>query len=79
MDGAEFFQENDFPLVVVMQVPKGTKEVKVAAVMQASRSFSFFSADSQDAVSELGRRFRGFFEAGVPIQDRQLWDITARL
>ena len=79
LDGAEFFQESDFPLVVVLQVPKETKEVKVAAVMQASRYFSFLSADLQDAVRELGRRFRGFFEAGIPIQDKQLWDITPRL
>jgi hypothetical protein len=79
VDGAEFFQENDFPLVVVLQVPKGTKEVKVAAVMQASRTFSFFTADLQDAVGELGRKIRSFFEAGAPIQDQQLWDITAHL
>ena len=76
LDGAEFFQESDFPLVVVLQVPKETKEVKVAAVMQASRYFAFLSADLQDAVSELGRRFRTFFEAGIPIQDQKLWDIT---
>jgi hypothetical protein len=79
VDGTEFFQENDFPLVVVLQVPKATKEVKVAAVMQASRSFSFLSADLQDAIGELGRRIRTFFEAGTPIQDRQLWDITPHL
>ena len=78
-DGAEFFQEKDFPLVVVLQVPRETKEVKVAAVMQAYRHFSFLSADLQDAVRELGKRFRSFFEAGLPIQDKQLWDITPRL
>ena len=79
LDGAEFFQESDFPLVVVLQVPKDTKEVKVAAVMQASRYFSFLSADLQDAVKELGERFRNFFKAGIPIQDQQMWDITSRL
>ncbi len=79
LDGAEFFQESDFPLVVVLQVPKDTKEVKVAAVMQASRYFSFLSADLQDAVKELGERFRNFFKAGIPIQDQHMWDITSRL
>lgn len=79
LDGAEFFQENDFPLVIVMQVPKQTKEVKIAGVMQAYRHFSFLSADLQVAVEELGRRFRNFFQAGLPIQDKQLWDITSRL
>jgi hypothetical protein len=79
VDGAEFFQEDDFPLVVVLQVPKGTKEVKVAAAMQASRSFSFLSANLQDAVKELALRIRSFFEAGTPIKDQQLWDISARL
>lgn len=79
VDGAEFFQENDFPFVVVLQVPKATKELKVAGVMQAYRYFSFLSADLQDAVSELGRRLRTFFEAGLPKQDKQVWDITARM
>jgi hypothetical protein len=79
LDGAEFFQESDFPLVVVLQVPKETKAVKVAAVMQVSRYFSLLSADLQDAVAELGRRFRTFFEAGIPIQDQKLWDLTPRL
>jgi len=79
LNGAEFFQESDFPLVVVLQVPKETKEVKVAAVMQASRYFSFLTADWQDAVRELRDRLRNFFEAGTPIQDKQMWDITSRL
>jgi hypothetical protein len=79
LNGAEFFQENNFPLVVVLQVPKETKELKVAAVMLASRQFSFLTADFQDTVKELGRRFRNFFEAGAPIEDKQVWDITSRL
>lgn len=77
VEGAEFFQESDFPLVVVLQVPKTAKELKVAAVLQASRYFSFLSADLQDAVAELGRRFRSFFEAGLPLKDEQLWDVTS--
>jgi len=76
VEGAEFFQETDFPLVVVLQVPKTAKELKVAGVLQAYRYFSFLSADLQDAVAELGRRFRSFFEAGLPKQDKQMWDIT---
>ena len=79
LDGSEFFQEDDFPLVVVLQVPKETTEVRIAAVMQAYRHFSFLSADLQDAVSELGRRIRNFFEAGTPLRDQQLWDISSRL
>jgi hypothetical protein len=79
LDGAEFFQEDDFPLVVLMQVPKKTAEVRIAAVMQAYRHFSFLSADLQDAVSELGKRIRNFFEAGTPLRDQQIWDISSRL
>jgi hypothetical protein len=79
LDGAELFQDSDFPLVVVLQVPKEAKEVKVAAAMHASRHFSFLTADWQDAVKELGRRFRNFFEAGAPIQHTKEWDITSRL
>ncbi len=79
LDGAEFFQEDDFPLVVVLSVPKETKQVTIAAAMQASRHFNTLSADLLEVFKELGRRFRRFAEAGMPIEDTKSWDITGDL
>lgn len=79
LDGPEFFQENDPPIVVIAQVPIETKEVKIAAAMQAYRHFNYLSAPLQDAIKELPKALRGFFKGGLPLRDEASWDITPRL
>lgn len=79
LDGAEFFQENNPAIVVITQIPKETKEVKVAAAMQAYRYFNYASAGLQQAVEELVKSLKRFFKDGLPIRDEKTWDITPRL
>jgi hypothetical protein len=79
LDGKEFFQDNCPALVVVVQTPKETKEVKIRAAMQAYRNFSVGAAGLLQAVKELGKVLRGYFQGGVPLRDEKEWDITPRL
>lgn len=79
LDGAEFFQEDDPPLVVIAQVPKETKEVKIAAAMQAYRYFNLGASSFQDAIRELPAAIRNFFKGGAPLRDEASWDITPKL
>ncbi|HLI09687.1 MAG TPA: hypothetical protein VKV40_24205 [Ktedonobacteraceae bacterium] len=79
LDGAEFFQEDDPPLIVILQVPKETQAVTVAAAMQAYRYFSFASAGLQQAVKQLPAAMRNFFNGGMPVYREASWDITPRL
>ena len=79
LDGAEFFQDDDPPLIVILQVPKQTKEVKIAAALKAFRYFNRANASFQQKVRELPQRFQAFFTQGMPVDKKQMWDITPRL
>ena len=64
LDGSEFFQENDPEMIVVLQVPREVKQVKIAAAMQAYHSFRALSATLGEVVAYLKRRLKNFVEAG---------------
>ncbi|HEX8282824.1 MAG TPA: hypothetical protein VF588_05695 [Pyrinomonadaceae bacterium] len=79
LDSQEFFQGDDVPLVVVAQVPKETKSIRVAAAMQAYRHFNWLSASLQSVAGELPRALRDFFKGGAPLRDQANWDVTPML
>jgi hypothetical protein len=79
LDGAQFFQNNDVPLIVIVQVPRETQKVQITAAMQAYRFFNLASADLQQAIQDLPKALRDFFSGGIPLRDEKLWDITPRL
>lgn len=79
LEGSEFFQENDPDLIVVLQVPREVREVKIAAAMQAYHSFRFLSATLGEAVAYIGRRLANFFKAGAPVEDKTVWDVSHEL
>lgn len=68
---------------VIVQVPKGKRELKIAAKMSASRSFHLFSASLQDIVQELPAALREYFRKGLPIGDERSpddpWDLSGKL
>jgi hypothetical protein len=79
LDSREFFEGDDVPLVVIAQVPKGTKSVSVAAAMQAYRHFNWLSAPLQSVIEELPRALRNFFKGGAPLRDQASWDVSPML
>jgi hypothetical protein len=79
LDGAEFFQEDRPELVVILQVPHSTRELKIAARMQAYRYFKFLAADFRDVVKGIPEKLRALFEGGLPVADAKPYDLTAAL
>jgi hypothetical protein len=79
LDGVEFFQEDDPTLIVVLRVPKGVDQVKIAGALQAYHGFNLLAATMGETISYLGKRLANFFRKGAPIQDLQEWDITPNL
>ena len=76
LDGAEFFQENQPELVVVLQVPHGVDTATVVGVLQAYRRFNLFPAGLQAAIRQLPEAFRVFFAQGAPLDARTIYDLT---
>ena len=76
IEGAEFLQDGAPTIIVIAQVPKVTKELKVAATLRAYRYFNLASAGLRRAVKELPRVMREFFTGGAPISSEKTWDIT---
>jgi hypothetical protein len=79
MSEARFVQEDDPTFIVVMQVPREVKEVKIAAAMQAYHSFNLWAADLSAVMGFLRERVATFFSKGAPIRDTKVWDITPKL
>jgi len=79
MSEERFFQQDDPLFVVVMEVPKEVKEVKIAAAMQAYHSFNFWAANLSAVAEYIGERVATFFRKGAPLRDTKIWDITPRL
>lgn len=75
IEGAEFFQGEGPDLVVVLQVPRETERVTIAAAMEARRYFNWGAAGLQEAVKQLGDRLRHFFEDGLPVERRASWEL----
>ncbi len=76
LKGTEFFENDDPQLIVVVEIPRTTRDVLVEARMQAARYFTFASAGLQQDIQYLPEAIRTFFRNGIPLEDRALWDIT---
>ncbi len=76
LDGTKFFEGEDLGLIVIIQVPKATKEVEIAAAMTSSRVFKYAPTNLFQAVQQLPKAMRAFFEKGAPISSQTAWDIS---
>lgn len=76
LDGAQFFQENQPELVVVLQVPRGVRQASVVGVLQAYRRFNFFPAGLQSVIRQLPEALRVFFRNGAPLADQRSYDLA---
>ena len=76
LDGAEFFQENQPELVVVLQVPHEVENATVVGVLQAYRRFNLFPSGLQAAIRQLPEALRVFFQQGAPLADRRTYQIA---
>ena len=76
LTGAEFFQEDDPTLIVVLQVPRAVKDVKIAAALQAYHQFNPWTSALGKAFRYLTKRDADFFSKGAPLRDPATWDIT---
>jgi hypothetical protein len=79
LEGSEFFEQESLDLLLIMQVPKATRDIQVKAWMSASRYFAFADAGLRQAVIHLREALRVFFENGSPIDAAKTWDITPLL
>jgi hypothetical protein len=79
LDGAEFFQEDTPEFIVVLQVPKELREVRIQAELAAYRSFNFFSAGLREAIEQLGEGLRNWLKGGAPVSHQANYDISPRL
>lgn len=66
-------------LTVIFQIPKTTRELKIAAAMQAYRHFNFASAGLRDGIKELSPSMRRFFKGGMPVLATTSWSLTPML
>ncbi|MCP4655080.1 MAG: hypothetical protein GY856_06630, partial [bacterium] len=76
---AEFFEEDEPRLGVVLKVPRGVHPVGASGVLAAYRSFRMLSSNLGDLVEYLSERVRNYFQKGVPLVDRGQWDLNAQL
>lgn len=79
LTGTEFIQGDDPTFVVVLQVPDGVEEVKIAAALQAYHGFDLGGGTLGEALRYLRQRVAAFFRAGAPTRDPKVWDITPNL
>jgi len=77
--GAEFFQEDQPTLVIVLQVPKTLTEVKIAAALQAYHYFNLGAAGITELLRYFGERLKSFFEKGAPKPATTEWNISPSL
>ncbi|WP_433043978.1 hypothetical protein [Dactylosporangium sp. CS-033363] len=76
LDGAEFFAENPPQMIVILQVPRATQEVRVVAAMRAYRRLMLLPAGLQTMIRQLPEALRTFFAQGAPIGATADYDLT---
>lgn len=79
LSDAEFLQGDDLDLVVVLQVPRGVEQVKIAAALQAYHGHNFLAVDLGEVINYVRQRIQEFFRKGAPVPDQAIWDITPSL
>ncbi len=76
MDDADFFEEDEPRLGVILKVPNGVTPVRAAGVLNAYWSFQTLSSNLGDLFDYMSERVRTFFKEGAPLADRREWDLT---
>lgn len=79
LDGAEFFEEEEPVLVVVLRLPLAVDHLSIAAALQASHEFRPLATNVGAFLELLGDRLANFFRKGAPAADKKVWDLTPRL
>jgi len=79
LDDAEFFEEDEPRLGVVLKVPRGVDEVRASGLLAAYRSFRMLSSNLGDLLGYLNERARNFFQKGAPLVDRGQWGLDSTL
>lgn len=76
---AQFFQEDDPTLIVVMQAPRTIERVEIAAALQAYHQFDVWGAELSSVLRYFRERLANFFRQGAPTRHTRVWDITPSL
>jgi len=79
LDEAKYFEDDAPRLGVILKLPRGDRALSVTGMLAAYRTFQLLSADFRDVVRFMSERVRRFFEAGAPLVDRGVWDLSADL
>jgi hypothetical protein len=79
LDGAQYVDERDPGLRVILRVPKDAITLEVTMAIQARRYFNMLSARLQEAVTGLPAGIANFFKGGTPIGDSQTWDLSGEM
>lgn len=79
IEDTEFFAGDPAGFVVVLQVPRSTTELHVAAALQAYPKFSLATADLGDFLVVLTKKAVQFFRGGAPVRDTHFWHLSASL
>jgi hypothetical protein len=77
--GAQHVHEQEPTLLVVIRVPKATRQVQIAAALQAYHSFRPLAATLGQLIGYVAGRLKRFFKAGAPVEAKRVWDISSRL
>ncbi len=79
LDDAEFFEEDEPRLGVVLKVPRGVHPVRARGLLAAYRSFRMLSSSLGELVEYMSERARKFFQNGAPLVDRGQWGLSSTL
>lgn len=80
LDSAEYFEQEEPRLGVLLQVPKQISRVDAVGVLKATRDVHFLTANLRNVLELVRERTRNFFETGTPKTAGQPWlDIMAGL
>jgi hypothetical protein len=79
IEDIDFFENDDPRLIVIVKIPRETREARITARMQAARKFSFASAGLREAIQYLPAAIQVFFRGGAPIDAQAGWDISSLL
>lgn len=80
LHGKEFSREHRPLLSVIVQILKETREFKIRAQMDVSRSFVYAPADLRQALEDLPLKIKDFIKKGTPLHVETLeeypWDLA---
>ena len=79
LDGAQYVNERDPGLRVILRVPKDAGKLEVTTTIQARRYFNMLSARLQEAVKSLPEAIGNFFTGGTPIGHSKSWDLSGEM